>query len=124
MSRKPSVTASIRVVVSHHYKVNVNDHLEQLSWHHSEGGEARSVNLIVTQKVVGDKLGKPRVVARLNQTEGEAQARAIYLDYARRHGPEGQESWPLPLMVAADTEVDEDIEFGKDTQLPMFGAPR
>ena len=121
MTTQAPIKARFRVEASHQYKVTVGDHEHQLTWFHSEG---RSVNLIVTQTIVGDKLTKPRIVAKLTVDEGEEQARAIYLDYARRHGPEGLEPWPLPLVKASDWRIDEEIELGEDSQTSMFGAPR
>ena len=49
---------------------------------------------------------------------------AGYLDYARRHGVEKLEPWPLPFMTAADLRIDEEVELGQDRQPSMFGAPR
>lgn len=121
MKQPKTIKARFRVEASHRYTVNMLDHKEQLTWFHSEG---RSVNLIVTQKVVGDKLTKPRVVAWLSSIEGEDEAKAIYLDYARRHGVEKLEPWPLPFMTAADLRIDEEVELGQDRQPSMFGAPR
>lgn len=121
MKPQKNIKARFKVEQSHFVVVKIDDHKEQLSWFHSVGG---SVNIIVTQKIVGDKLTKPRVVARLTAIEGEVEARALYLDYARRHGREGLKPFNLPLALASDLSLDHEIEAGDRGQLSMIGAPR
>lgn len=93
---------------------------ERLSWIRTAG---LSVNIVISERKVGNKLAPPRLIGRFTVDEGEDEIKALCRDYVRRQNEPSLNPLPLPPMVPGDMRPDEEIEFGLEPE-PLFGAPR
>lgn len=74
-------SAELGLTRVHIANVNIQDSVERLTWIRNSD---LSVSLLITEKVVGHKLGRPRVVADFDQDETEDHVKAMCRDYVAR----------------------------------------
>ena len=120
MENTTPYSAKLQVKRVHIADVTIQGKTERLTWIRTGG---LSVNILITETVVGNKLTAPRVIADFTVDETEEEVKAMCRDFVRRQNIPHLDQLPMPRLTVDDQRPDEEIEFDLAKE-PLFGAPR
>ena len=111
-------SAKLGLTRVHIADVTLGDTKERLTWIRSRN---LSVNIVTSEKIVGEKLAAPRVVGEFTADEYKDEIKAVCREYVRRRTTPSLGPCPFRRLVPLDLKPDEEVELDLVAE-PLFGT--